>query len=265
MKINILSDLHLEFGQYPLTISGECLLLAGDTIVVNHLISTRGPARNHFQPTYQHFFRRASEQFDRVYTIMGNHEFYHGEYVECFRVMREYLAQWPNITLLENEHVELTPGWRLWGATMWTDFRDNPLYEMEGQRNMNDFEIIRWGDARFTAARSADVCRDSQRQLRETLTQHTDTRWVVMTHHAPSERSVSPRFRGSPLNPAFHSDLDELIELSPEIGYWIHGHMHNFSRYRIGETEVICNPRGYSGREWVPDFHPELIIELEKP
>lgn len=264
MKINILSDLHLEFGQYPLAISGQCLLLAGDTIVVNHLVCPSRLADSYFRPTYREFFDRAHRQFDKVYVIMGNHEFYHGEYHESFRVMRQFLEQWNNITLLENQHTEIAPGWRLWGATMWTDFRDNPLHKMEADSNMNDFEVISWGKDRFTAARSAEVCGDSRRELTQALSQHSLCKWIVMTHHAPSGRSVGPRYRGSSLNPAFHSDWDELIELNPEIAYWIHGHMHTTSDYWIGETRVICNPRGYFGREQVKNFQPNLIIDLKK-
>ena len=265
MKAHILSDLHLEFGPYPLRISGECLLLAGDTIVANHIRNQTSVVRKHIRPNYGQFFKAASENFDRVFLIRGNHEYYYEDYSRVPQLMEEYLSQWANITMLENQSVELVPGWRLWGSTLWTDFHHNPLWEIEAMRNMSDFEVIHDGKNRFTAARSADICRDSQRQLREALSSHPSTRWVVMTHHAPSGQSVSPRFRGSPLNPAFHSDLDELIHMSPEISYWIHGHMHNPSDYVIGSTRIICNPRGYSGHERVDGFRPELTIDLETP
>ena len=35
---------------------------------------------------------------------------------------------------------------------------------------------------------------------------------VVVTHHLPHPKSVSERFKDSPLNPAFASDLSELVE-----------------------------------------------------
>ena len=31
---------------------------------------------------------------------------------------------------------------------------------------------------------------------------------------------------------------------------WIHGHMHNRSDYMIGDTRIVCNPRGYAGHDW---------------
>ena len=39
-------------------------------------------------------------------------------------------------------------------------------------------------------------------------------RAVVVTHHAPSARSIRPWFKGDPLNPAFASKRDGLIEVS---------------------------------------------------
>jgi Icc-related predicted phosphoesterase len=68
---------------------------------------------------------------------------------------------------------------------------------------------------------------------------------VVVTHHAPSFRSISPEFAKSPLNPGFASDLEKFIlKHSPEI--WIHGHIHESADYQIGKTRVVCNPLGYS-------------------
>jgi hypothetical protein len=38
--------------------------------------------------------------------------------------------------------------------------------------------------------------------------------------------------------------------------------MHQSCDYKIGETHVLCNPRGYYPDGLNPDFNPELIIEV---
>jgi hypothetical protein len=47
--------------------------------------------------------------------------------------------------------------------------------------------------------------------------------------------------------------------------YWLRGHVHKSLDYTIGDTRVICNPRGYPGpggtRE-SPNFDPHLTIEV---
>jgi len=47
------------------------------------------------------------------------------------------------------------------------------------------------------------------------------------------------------MNGGFSSDLSEFIMDRPQIKYWQHGHHHNESDYMLGETRVVCNPRGY--------------------
>ena len=67
---------------------------------------------------------------------------------------------------------------------------------------------------------------------------------VVITHHAPSERSIPPYHLGSILNGAFASNLDWFVENS-RVPLWIHGHTHHSVDYKIGETRVFSNQRGY--------------------
>ena len=40
---------------------------------------------------------------------------------------------------------------------------------------------------------------------------------------------------------------------------WIHGHTHAPCNYTVGETQVICNPRGYPG-ESGNGFDLELVV-----
>ncbi|MDM1540408.1 hypothetical protein HX097_12495 [Myroides marinus] len=48
-----------------------------------------------------------------------------------------------------------------------------------------------------------------------------------------------------------------IIEYQPM--YWIHGYIHTPCRYKIGDTEIICNPHGYID-EKDNGFIKELII-----
>jgi hypothetical protein len=75
-------------------------------------------------------------------------------------------------------------------------------------------------------------------------------KFVVVTHHAPTALSIAECYKGDTLmNGAFHSDLSDFILDRPQIKLWTHGHMHNKSDYMVGDTRVVCNPRGYIGYE----------------
>ncbi len=87
---------------------------------------------------------------------------------------------------------------------------------------------------------------------------------VVITHFAPSRKSISPKFEGSPVNACFVSDLEpQILRWQPEL--WVHGHTHGSFDYKVGKTRVVCNARGYA-KDGVPEnpkFNPALVLELE--
>ena len=58
---------------------------------------------------------------------------------------------------------------------------------------------------------------------------------------------------------AFVSDLSALIE-AHRPALWVHGHVHNSSDYRIGDTRIVCNPHGYGNEN--PDFDGALVVEV---
>jgi hypothetical protein len=86
--------------------------------------------------------------------------------------------------------------------------------------------------------------------------------YIVVGHHCPSELSVAPQYKGDLLNGAFRSKLDDFIEARPQIRYWFHGHTHHNFNYWIGETRVVCNPRGYTGHESIADWFKLQYIEV---
>ena len=73
-----------------------------------------------------------------------------------------------------------------------------------------------------------------------------DQKFVVCTHHAPSRLSTHPRYQHDTLmNGAYSSSLDEFIMDHPQIKLWTHGHTHEDFDYMVGDTRILCNPRGY--------------------
>lgn len=69
---------------------------------------------------------------------------------------------------------------------------------------------------------------------------------VIVTHHAPSPHSIDEKYKGSLLNAAFASNLNEYIIKHPEIRLWCHGHVHSPHDYILGETRIVCCPFGYN-------------------
>ena len=86
--------------------------------------------------------------------------------------------------------------------------------------------------------------------------------YIVVGHHCPSELSVAACYKGNMLNGAFRSSLDDFIEQRPQIKLWLHGHTHHNFNYWIGETRVVCNPRGYVEHEDIANWFKLQYLEI---
>ena len=257
MRALIFSDLHLEFGGMdkrkwtaPSADEIDVVIAAGD--LATGVVGVMWLAR-HFPDT------------PCIY-VPGNHEFYgkrrYRRHIEKMKAKAEELG--PRVFVMDNEQV-VVGNVRFLGATLWTDFDlygTWPLSIGAAQAEMNDYkEIELVQQQRLTAEDTRKFHQESRFFLTEALRRPHDGPTVVVTHHAPSEMSSHARYRGSPLNPAYASRLEPLmLEFEPAL--WVHGHMHDSSDYVIGETRVICNPRGYVGHELNPNFNPRLIVDL---
>ena len=248
MKIQYLSDLHAEFGfSRPVPPAGDVLVLAGDLVTrPGNLAGVLG--RLPAVPAL---------------IVAGNHEFYgHPIGEDTLDAYREAVASRPNCHVLENQAVEIG-GVRFLAGTLWTDFARG-AHAGACQYMMTDFYRIsveeKSGSRRIRPEDLAARHRQTVGWLRKELARN-HPRTVVVTHHAPSLRSLAPRFAGSPLNGGFCVDLEEIIASYQPL-FWIHGHLHDTADYMIGRTRVVCNPFGYEGREENPAFNPAAVVEV---
>ena len=248
MKIQLLSDLHIEFEHYDYK-STDCdvVVLAGDIHVKDHGVK----------------WALDSIQDKPVLYVLGNHEYYKKAYPKLIESIRE-LCEGTNVHLLENNHVNIE-GVNFLGCTLWTDFElygDAKSSGIKCQEIMNDFKKIRVVPG-YRKLRSLDLVtihHQSRKWLYDELETLSGQRNVVITHHAPSERSIPEEFVGDDATPAYASDLESIIlECKPEL--WLHGHLHSSLNYEVGKCRVLCNPKGYAGHT-NPEFNDRFIVAV---
>lgn len=159
---------------------------------------------------------------------------------------------------------------RFLGATLWTDFKlfgdDMRQASMrEADAVMTDYKRIRLAKQGFRKLRSTDTAQlhgAHRLWLKEKLAEPHAGKTVVVTHMAPSLKSVADGFENDLSSAAYASRLDDLVQMAD---VWIHGHMHESSDYHIGKCRVVCNPCGYmkrGGQGENPEFDPNFIIEI---
>lgn len=230
MKVAYCSDLHLEFlqseSQYPdLFTDADVLVLAGDVCEARQI------------DKYLPFIQRLCNFYDHVIYVAGNHEYYRGELNKCNRVLSSLNI--PNLHFLQNEKLTIE-GVVFAGCTLWSHI--TPIDSWFVQRGMNDYQLIKINDFadHYRRLHPDDTVEIHQKSV-QWLKEQTDVD-VVITHHLPSFSSVAERYKDSPYNCCYASNLSELMQGKQ---VWIHGHTHDPYDYVENGCRVLCNPCGY--------------------
>ncbi len=286
MKIKLVSDLHLEFSDINIKNDEGCevLILGGDIMVAEDLHDHPEPnntadqmaiangtglgRRQMTAQRFRDFLKRCSFQFPHVIYIAGNHEFYHGKWVKGIQYLRDECAKFPNVHFLERDCFDLEDVTFV-GGTLWTNMNKGDPLTLHAVRDMmNDFRIIKNDEKGYTNLKPMDTTirhRETLEYIKHVITERPDRKFVVVGHHSPSHQSVHPQYaHESIMNGAYHSDLSEFILDHPQIKLWTHGHTHHPFDYMIGETRIVCNPRGYENDGYSEDtgWNPNIVLEV---
>lgn len=249
MRIRVLSDLHVDFGTVTLPrVEADVTVLAGDICPGKSALT----------------WIRSNFPEQPIIYVLGNHEFYGNatpKLIDDFRRMTEDT----DIHVLENSQLNIN-GVRFLGCTLWTDFSlfgDPAVAGREAASIMNDYRRIRVSPQfrRLTGIDTARLHARSTRWLRSQLDSMAQQPTIIVTHHAPSSRSLDPAESEELISAAYASNLDDLVRAS-HAKIWIHGHIHCPISYWIGGTRIVSNPRGYPDGPTDPFFDPALVIEV---
>ena len=261
MKIQLLSDLHIEHAPYEFQDGGaDVIVCAGDI----------GVGRNGLK-----WIEENLPVNDKpVLYVLGNHEYY-DHYLDTLADELKLENNHPNIHIMDRD-IFIHKGVRFLGCTLWTDCAVNGVSPVEAaayiERGLADYYTIR----KIVPIKDANLFEMQIINAQDTIGVHdAHLRWlqyeldhvsydganrtVIVTHHAPSPRSIHMKYMGSNINAGFASDLEEFIKAN-EINLWMHGHMHDPFHYEVHGCQVVCNPRGYPTED--NGFHDIKIIEV---
>lgn len=254
MRIQYASDLHLEFSdnwsylkRNPLKVAGDVLVLAGDIGYLGDENYSKHP-----------FWDWASENYQQVIVALGNHEFYKFYDVStlkdglCGEIRR-------NVHYYYNAVVRIGTA-DLIISTLWAYIDLQDAYITESC--VSDFKRIRYGEDLLTFTgfnKEHKRCLDF---LKRAVDKSDATTKIVVTHHVPSFRMLSPEFKGSQSNGAFTVELYDYI-VDSDIDYWIYGHSHRNMDVIIGTTKCISNQLGYVFCNEHLSFIPDKNIVIE--
>ena len=236
MKIQYMSDLHLEFSDNSrwlkhneLPVTGDILVLAGDIFYLKNKVA---PLSN--------FWKWTSANYRQVLIVPGNHEYYN----YCDVMDRGLQWKWmfkENVGYYQNQVIRIDDTDFIMN-TLWSHI--SPANEYFVWKGMNDFRQIKYNDKLLQTEEFNQMhifCLDF---IKKSLAESTAKHIVVVTHHLPTLEVVAPHHKGSVLNSAFATNLSKLIADS-RIDAWIYGHSHTNIDAEINGTKVVCNQMGY--------------------
>ena len=242
MKLQIMSDLHMEHWtrgdglqfEKDTQTTADVLVLAGDIVPLNRRNWNWSVARlQEFKYRYKH-----------VVYVPGNHEWY-GAYINYTTL--DTLMSVTGVEILYPGRIATIEGKRFLGGTMFQPAQPYPgaYMPISDHGAIHDFERC--------AAHEYET-------LRAHLQKELAPGDIVVTHHAPSLKSLDAQWVGHPCNYWFITPQIEDVLLSSGPALWVHGHVHTPFDYKLMDTRVICNPRGYPGES--VRFNPQLVVEI---
>lgn len=261
MKLRIISDLHVDVNHsIPLEYDDDVF-----TVVC-------GDISGYAEDSIQWLVKNVR---NGVF-VSGNHIAYSGRYT-----IEESQRELGRVFPLDEPVSYLNDGYKIVdnivfvGGTLWTDFRlkvsenktaVNKFYlsaKIMAAVGMNDYQQ-QLSEGKFLTPNDTEMIHyRTAKYIVDVCERFPNKKIVVVTHHAPSGLSLDDRYVNNALNPCYASDMDNLILKNPNIKLWCHGHIHQSKDYMIGNTRIICNPRGYEAWDEVNlAWDRNLIVEI---
>lgn len=269
-KIQVLSDIHDDASRDHV---GNWRIPSTDADVIVVAGDIAGPLATQGRDWLEAQVNRLGVP---IVVVAGNHDFWHASLDREIDRFRDRL-QVDGIYPLAGDCATVA-GIRFIGATLWTDYALTGDVDagMEAHRRISSRELdkILSGTGRVRPkATTEDILAAHEHdleQLEYELWRPSKIPTIVVTHHAPSAKSLRNGVIEGYGDAAYASDLEwMMLDYRPEL--WIHGHVHHRVDYTVGETRVMCNPRGFVGPQKTPVvnargevFDENLVVDVQR-
>lgn len=250
MKIQIVSDLHLDAGNTPIVAKtkADIIVLAGDI--------SRG-----FEEESKFAVDLSRRHRKKVIIVNGNASFHDLNMYEEQKKWRN--ANFKNVIYLDHTTGYIVDGINFLGGTLWVDYTDKSdcyAFTSDRRKDFNSIKVSR------TSLFNSDISTHQHLLLMGHIEHNLSSshKNVIITHHPPTYKSCPPAYIIKDSSCHFATDLDSFIE-NNDISLWIHGHSHASFDYALGNTRIVCNPYGnkinvHSGVN--PDYNASLVVEV---
>jgi predicted phosphohydrolase len=228
IRFQVLSDIHLEKKKHNNNILVH-------PIKANNLILA-GDIGNPLKYNYKEYLKFCSDQYQRVFIISGNHEYWKNTIEGTDKLITDICSTFKNVHYLNNNFFEFQENYRkvrLFGGIMWSYVYETNIHSM-------DEELING----FDFHKRNTIFMETLKRLKS---KQSD---IIITHHSPSYRLIHKKYEGLNNNCLFATNLEYLLN---DKTYWICGHLHEYNNTPFNKLIINCCHQEYQ----------EKIIELD--
>ncbi|KAH6892360.1 Metallo-dependent phosphatase-like protein [Thelonectria olida] len=260
--VQIMSDLHLElnrqYATFDFEVKAPLLVLGGD---IGRLVD--------YEP-FLGFLARQTARFERVFLILGNHEFYEMSYddgiAKAEELEKEEVLGGKLVVMHRKRWDDQDSKLTILGCTLWSQIP--PQAEDDVTLRVSDYKMIKgWSVAQHNACHAADLTFLTS-TLSDLDAESEERLILVVTHHAPVIKGTSrPEHVNNPWKAAFSTDVLTRREFG-KVAWWMFGHTHFTTEFQRGGIRVVANQRGYvlgfkgPTLEDTRGFDAERVVEL---
>ena len=279
MKIDILSDLHLDFyfnNKLPLSKDAvksifnqiffnnnkrepaDVLIIAGD---IGHYNEQNIEVLKILQKVYYKY----------IVCVLGNHDYYlisHGQkkeydnnsYNRANEMIKQINSQ-DNMYCLDGNVIEID-GIKFGGAMGWYDdsYTKEYYYTFTKKSTNNMWKNISMDSEYIHGINNYDDLYHIEYPKLKKVYQDCD---VMISHINPSylHEHINSTYHNDQGNTFFTFDGHDLLK-NGSMKYWIFGHTHDAIEYELYDKKVICNPLGYPSESNYGDWIWIKTIEI---
>lgn len=222
MKFQYISDLHLQKGNHPsITSEAPYLILAGNLGF---------PFKNH----YIEFLEQVSSQFEKIFLVMGNIEYYGNSFASVRRRIGEIITRFKNIIFLDNTVYDVADNISIYGTTLWSDLQG----DMEAFRFcLEDYCNI----PAFAPEHSKNLHRIARKTFQTFLDRYPPShKWIVISHFIPHKTLLDPKLQDHPMGTAHGSDVEEFMHQN--VVAVVYGHSETATATSKYYTNPLVDP-----------------------
>lgn len=252
--IQVLSDIHLEMR--PLKFNNIIIPSA-------KILALVGDIGSPFDKTFNEFIEWCSNNYEIVFFVAGNHEYYNTLGVDISTINNEInkiCTNYSNVIFLYNK-IYILNKYCFIGSTLWSYIPDEHATDLSCM--INDYRyIFKEKNIQITVEDTNCEYIKNKKFIEENITYAIQQNLIpiILTHHTPSfVKTSAPQYEGGISKYAFSSKL----ECQPGvIRLWCCGHTHYNFHSNCEGYEMISNQYGY-GKNGIKGYSKNNIIYLD--